>query len=120
VRESLLARERYGDVGLLAERAFLPTEAMDQSNIEENRRQAVGMGQRLRQGERLIGSPQALVRVSLRPQDEGGIIRQAPHPEIDPGAKGQRAMCLHVVEGDRLLQVRVCRSRLPEETEASP
>src|SRR5919201_2443852 len=33
--------------------------------------------------------------------------------------KGQHAMRLPVVEGDRLLQVGVCRSRLPEEQEAS-
>ena len=65
MRESLFARKRYGDVGLLAERVFLPTDAMEQRTIAEHRRQAVGMGQRVRQGERLRGAPQALVPDSI-------------------------------------------------------
>ena len=75
---------------------------MDVGNIEQDGRQAVGMGQFLGQGERFVAPPQSLVRITEQPQGQRRV-GQAPHPGVEPGEEGQGAMLLRIIEGDTLL-----------------
>jgi len=92
---------------------------MDEGHIEQDGRQARGMGQLLGQGERCVAAPQGLVRIPEHPQ---GLRRvgQAPYPKVNAGAEGQGAMLLGGVESDPLLQVGVRRDDLAMPEYAHP
>jgi hypothetical protein len=84
---------------------------MDEGHIEQDSRQAGGMGQFLGQGKRYAVPPQGLVGIPERPQSLRRV-GQAPRPKVNAGAEGQGAMLLGVVESDTLLQVGARRDDL--------